>query len=312
MTQRHPIDLQRVRHVPRELLRSQDFRMQQAASDQRRWWHNRALHDATGVASGLGVALTQDKTAVVVQPGVGYDCFGHQLLLFTPRTLPLPEGQQPMTLLARFCAYGSGREAQLRWQPVGGVTASQDCLALADLSYVDKAPTVTTVGSRSRPLARPRIGYGAMPADGTPWQLWMAASPRDGTPTPIGLQVPIDTSTAGFTEVPCYFAWLQWPGVAATHLPNLVYVVLGFQYVEEQAIDRFVFRVALPPGPLHAREPAVRGSTDPLVRRTITIRESSGEELILSFARAQRLAVCWLGIQHEPGTSDEPMLQEGV
>ena len=77
---RRPVDIQRLRHVPRELLRSRDFRDQAAASEQLRWWHNRALHDAFGVASGMSAALAADAASVLVQPGVAYDRVGRELL----------------------------------------------------------------------------------------------------------------------------------------------------------------------------------------------------------------------------------------
>ena len=67
---RRPADIQRLRHVPRELLRSRDFRDQAAFSNQLRWWHNRALHDAFGVASGLSVALAAGAASALVQPGI--------------------------------------------------------------------------------------------------------------------------------------------------------------------------------------------------------------------------------------------------
>jgi hypothetical protein len=165
---------------------------------------------------------------------------------------------------------------------------------LAELSYVGGEPVITTTGPRSRALSRPRIGYGATPAQGTPWEPWVVAVPT--LRGAVGLQVRIDTSAAGFTELPCYFAWLQWPRVAESHLPYPVYLSLAFQYVEEPAIDRFVFRVALPLGFLTSRSTA--GSVASSGRR---IR---GEDEILGIARGQQLAVCWLGIQHERGPNE--------
>jgi hypothetical protein len=290
-----PVDIQRVRHVPRELLRSSDLRVQRAASQQRRWWHNRALHDVPGIASGMTVALA-NKTKVEVQPGVAYDCFGRELLLFEPRTLKLPPGRQRMTLDACYRSRESMAEAELHWRLTswGGC---KECIPLAELSYESNGVVLKTTELRARPLARPRIGYGTTPVEGTPWQpwlvagleqLWVVAGPGSDRLTVLGLQVGIDTTAAGFTETPCYFAWLQWPQVATSHLPYWVYLALGFQYVEEPRIDRFQFRALLP-----------ALATDEISTLAASGR-SPGRDAILSIARGQRLSVCWLGIQHEP------------
>ena len=115
---RRPVDIQRLRHVTRELLRSRDFRDQEAFSKQLRWWHNRALHDAFGVASGLSVALAADVASALVQPGIAYDRVGRELLVFAPRPVPLPGQQQPMTLVVRYREGGPrvGRAPRPSWR----------------------------------------------------------------------------------------------------------------------------------------------------------------------------------------------------
>ena len=299
---RRPVDIQRLRHVPRELLRSRDFRDQAAFSRQLRWWHNRALHDAFGVVSGLSVALAADTASALVQPGIAYDRVGRELLVFAPRSVRLPGQQQPMTLVALYCENRQGAEADLVWRPPGPVGGDScgpgEGVPLAQLAYVGGAPTLTAVSPRSRPLARPRIGNGSTRADSTPWQLWAVPLLRDEI-TVLGLQITVDTSAAGFTEVPCYFAWLQWPQVAESRLPYLVYLALGFQYVEEPAIDRFVFRVLLPLREM-AVQTAERGHPQPGAFPLIGDRERDDT---LGVARSLGLSLCWLGIQHEGCTA---------
>ena len=296
---RRPADVQRLRHVPRELLRSRDFRDQAAFSNQLRWWHNRALHDAYGVASGLSVVLAAGAASALVQPGVAYDRAGRELLVFAPRPVPLPAQQQPMTLVIRYREGGQGAEADLVWQPPGqagrDLCGPGDGVPLAQLTYVRGAPTLTAVSPRSRAQARPRIGNGSTPADSTPWQLWMYPV-VSGQITVLGLQITVDTSAAGFTEIPCYFAWLQWPRVAGSRLPNLLYLALGFQYVEEPAIDRFVFRVLLP-----LREAAARGHPQ---AAAFPLKGGRGRDDTLGVARSLGLSLCWLGIQHEGSIAD--------
>jgi hypothetical protein len=287
-----PVDIQRVRHVPRELLRSSDLRVQLAASQERRRWHNRALHDAMGIASGMTVALA-NNTSVVVQAGVAYDCYGRELLLVKPRTLDLPADRQ-RTLDVCYCPRGSMAEAELHWRSTnwGGCN---ECIPLAELSYEANEPVLKMTRLHARPLARPRIGYGTTPVEGTPWQPWIVAEPHNDSPAVIGLQVGIDTTAAGFTETPCYFAWLQWPQVATSHLPYGFYFALGFQYVEESTIDKFRFRL-LPP-------PQLLGIVEESAKKLSTLGASEAsldEDVILSIARGQRLSVSWLGIQHQP------------
>lgn len=304
---RRPVDIQRLRHVPRELLRSRDFRDQAAASEQLRWWHNRAQHEAFGVASGLSVALAADAASVLVQPGVAYDRVGRELLVFAPRSVQLPAQQQPMTLVALYREGGpAGRiraEADLVWQRSGQAGGDprrrSEGVPLAQLIYVGGALTLTAVSPRSRPLARPRIGNGSTPADSTPWQVWefLAAG---GHAFVLGVQITVDTSAAGFTEVPCYFAWPQWPQVAGSRLPYLLYLALGFQYVEEPAIDRFVFRMLLPLREVAAQ--AVARGHEP--RTAFLLNRDREHDDTLGVARSLGLSLCWLGIQHEGCTAD--------
>jgi hypothetical protein len=299
---RRPVDVQRLRHVPRELLRSRDFRDQAAFSNQLRWWHNRALHDAFGVASGLGVALAAGAASALVQPGIAYDRIGRQLLVLAPRSVPLPAQQQPVTLVVRYREGGQGAEADLVWQRPGQVDGDPcgpgEGVPLAQLTYVGGKPTLTAVSPRSRPQARPRIGNGSTPAGSTPWQLWSYPVVREQMVV-LGLQITVDTSAAGFTEIPCYFAWLQWPRVADSRLPYLLYLSLGFQYIEEPAIDRFVFRVLLPLD-LLAAQAAARGLRQP----GFLLSGDRKHDDTLGVARSLGLSLCWLGIQHEGCAAD--------
>ena len=115
VTARTPVSLERIRHVPRELLRSRDFRDALETDAQLQWWHQRAVHDSFGVVEGLSVDRAADAESVVVAPGLAFDCFGRELQLFEHRVVPLPEDAAPMTLLARNPQGGSA-EAELVWR----------------------------------------------------------------------------------------------------------------------------------------------------------------------------------------------------
>jgi hypothetical protein len=299
-----PGELQRLRYTSGQMLRSGDFRDQLANDAQLRWWHNRALHNSYGIACGMQVELTRDNAAVVVMPGLAYDSFGRELLLRERRTHGLPDNQAPMTLLARYRDdAGTTRPHPDRCPPGGETTDDiellwreprrvglRDGVPLQLLTYANDVPTLLPAARRARPLARPRIGYGATLAGATPWTLWALPAPR--LPVVLGIQARIDTGAAGFTEVPCYFAWLQWPRFAPSQGLSVAVFSFALQYVDEAAIDGFVFRVVLPVqlSRLVVARPR-RKSSSP-------IGESSGEEL-LGFAHGQQLSVCWLGVQVE-------------
>ena len=101
--------LERVRYWQGQMLKSQDFLDIEAAEAQRRWWHNRALHNAYGVAEGLTCSLLPSKSpkVVSVSPGVAYDVFGRELILENTLTVPLPSEipenlTAPVSLLMRY------------------------------------------------------------------------------------------------------------------------------------------------------------------------------------------------------------------
>lgn len=126
-------------------------------------------------------------------------------------------------------------------------------------------------------LARPRLASGATIPGNTPWKAWTPS----GTQV-LGYEVVIDTSTAGFTQTPCYFAWLQghkplWNQTPATFFPAF------FPHLAQPSMKSFVFRLWMPPLSLGAKD------------NTNSNQNITKE--FLRFARNQELFVCWLGIQ---------------
>ena len=267
MTASRPVSVERIRHVPRELLRSGDFRDALETEAQLQWWHQRAVHDSFGVVDGLWVTPGPDAGSVTVAPGVAYDCFGRDLHLFEPRVVPLPEEPEPMTLLAR-APRRTRAEAELVWVE----TARFEPRAGVPLPRLDgRRRPEWTAAARPRALARPRVGAGATRPDGTPWQPFRRF---EASRTAAGVEVRVDTRPAGFTDTPCYFAWLHWPRLTSTALPVQLVLAFGLQHVERCSLDGFTFRVWL----------------------GFAAGDASGEELV-SLARNQQLFVSWLGIQ---------------
>lgn len=358
------LDLERLRYRQGQMLRSQDFRDQIALEAQLRWWHNRALHNTFGVAAGLEVGLDTQGQALIVCPGLAYDCFGRELILRHEQRLRIPPVTHRMTLLARYKETGGfprkdelaavcipGRSALLEEQPEFVWKASQavdvrDGVPLAQIPYesavaLEQIPAEVassealegtlrydgnkkqlifrgimtrdqrdkllelssdgsfqqavqdlytqsqisiTVRQLARPEARPRLGSGATIPGGTSWQLWELAT-LQGTVT-LGFQVKIDTSAAGFTEVPCYFAWLQGP---LWNPRDKQFLPAPLEHIDAASISGFTFRLLMPAMPVFS-----------LGERGGEVANDDFENRFLAFAQKQKLFVCWLGIQPGP------------
>ncbi|GGN94519.1 hypothetical protein GCM10011579_094090 [Streptomyces albiflavescens] len=300
MTHRQrPLDLERLRHAPGQLLRTRDLRDQLARDAEVRWWHHRALHTGLGVVEGMAVRLSKDGRSVKVEPGTAYDNRGREVLVTAPVTLALPTG--PATLVARLRTPGPGRpdRVTVTWRDPKGATdpceegaqgATDPCgeVVLAVLAYDPRRRPQLTSAPTGRDQAPPYLGFGTTPADGTVWESWEPSELSVFEAGPLGIQVAIDTTAAGFDRTPCYFAWLQWPAPQAPALfPPLIRTAQS--YVEEPTPGGFLVRVALSP---RLRPP--QGL--PLPGRDVTAQS------LLRLARAQRLSVAWLGIGHREGT----------
>ena len=299
-----PIELQRLRYQQGQALRSADRREQVAIEAQLRAWHNRAFHNAFGIAVGMTAKLLTDS--VIVDPGIAYDIRGRELILQKPRTLALP-GTTATTatnwlLLARFretseypkrgdfdsaCFRGDKTSPFLEspeflWK-LEAKAAPQDGVPLfgvtIDAAGVKEKPGF--VKPRERGLARHRVVTGATLAGSTAWEgLDLLA----GTVPVPGLQLRVDTSHAGFTQPPCYFAWLQW-------LPpnplDPVFVAATFPYLSDESIAGFKIRVWLPQLAVFTS-----GSN--------TVFPVNGNDFSILVAR-QRLYVFWMAIEEGLG-----------
>jgi hypothetical protein len=274
-------ELQRLRHQQGELLRSRDFRDQGTVEAELRWWHNRALHNAYGVACGLEVQ--QDGTSIHVAPGLAYDCFGRELLLTHAITLEIPASSAPGTLLVRYretrgeceprgrlCSCSSSADApqhlEFRWLEATMRFDPRDGVPLP-MSSPSAVPVI-----RLRALRRPHVGTGATSPASSAWELWTDS--LDGKR--LGFQITVDTSAAGFTNTPCYFASLEgprWELVAADPDENKVVVS---DHIVDASATGFTFRLF-----------------------GVATEDSDDEVLsdFQSFAREKALTVHWLGLQ---------------
>jgi len=309
------VEFQRLRYWQGQKLRSTDFRDQTAIAAQLRWWHNRALHNAFGVARGFEIDVDEQERSVTIHPGVAYDCFGRELWLQTSRTISFPTVNLSVerTLLVQYrenadqpqrehiekvCLPGKNslflEAPNFFWKPSVEVTP-KDGVPLGR-GYVSFAkPALVFIFTKTRvpvrAMTRPRIASGVTIAGNTPWKRW-----PEGTQA-LGFEVKIDTSSAGFTEAPCYFAWLQGNLWELTDkcmqlnddLKKFIPAFFGHVHIDAKSDPTlgFTFRLWMP-----SLSFGISGNDT----ANIDI-----EKNFPTFAQCQNLFVCWLGIQ--PNTS---------
>lgn len=136
----------------------------------------------------------------------------------------------------------------------------------------------------ARSLSRPRVASGTTIPSNTPWTRWKLPRTQAGRWTLLGYQVEIDTSAFGFTETPCYFAWLQGP-VAELYCMSMAEQTLIEidTHVDNVSTLGFTFRLMI----------RFQGGEGDYVRR---VREGVG------LASGPRdFYVSWIGIQPSMG-----------
>jgi hypothetical protein len=303
-------ELQRLRYAPDQDLLSRDFRDQSRFDEQLRWWHNRAVHGAFGVRYGLNVRALASSAdpQVVVEAGVAYDSFGREVVLLAPRSLQVPAGPnetQPRVLVIRHHGNdGRGASGEVESGCCSGLPPQQvdlvwlqsqllrptDGVPLARVLYGEGQPLLDTEFDTpaARPLARPRLGSGSTVAGGTNWEIWDLGLKRSFL---LALQVTLDTRAAGFTEIPCYFAWLRGGLETRFDLDSPPLFLPLYSHVAAATLTGFRFRVL----------------TFALSR---SVRSAAAQNLLLSMARRE-LTVCWLGIQMRSGQDALPEVTHG-
>ena len=272
MTAGRPLDLDRIRHVPNELLRSSDLSDQVGSERELMWWHQRAVHEP-GVVAGLTIRGERLTRSVVVAPGLAYDSRGREIVLreeartHLPRPLPNAERIEPLALVIR--AGSEGEDARVAWRPLRALHRC-DGIPIARFDAKGLRPTAP----RARSFERPHVAAGETLPDATAWDIW----PLDESQRfVLGIQVRVDTSAAGFTDVPCYFAWLNWPRPETDLGAFAPYVTLGVQHLESETTSGFLFRVLF----------------------QLPLKRRDADDSVLSVARRERLSVCWLGVECE-------------
>ena len=300
MSQCSNIDLERFRYWQGQRLRSRDLRDQVDDANEMRWWHNRGLHQAFGVRFGLEVTpviVGGQVIAVSITCGLAFDCYGRELALVkaTQATVPAIEAEGPTSfvLVVRSGACG----IEFVWVDF------RDCdhrrgvrLARIEVDYrntwvLDSAFRADTV----RPQARPRVASGNTPPGGTTWELWKEVTSQFGriTELPVGYQVTVDTTAGGFTDTPCYFAWIAGELWSRT---NIEFIPFPLTHIDLETYRSFRFRVWMP-------------SILALLGSRLRVANLGFESQFVNFARVKALHLCWVGVQHKPESTmdcDEP------
>jgi hypothetical protein len=142
-----------------------------------------------------------------------------------------------------------------------------------------------------RPLSRPQLGSGSTVPGNTPWELWTSGSGLQRGQEVYGVQTKIDTSAAGFTDAPCYFAWLQG-NVFNPQSRRLARAL--FTSIAEESVNSFVFRIAFPQQPQIIPEITLRLRAAAANPQPVSY--VSPEDFAL-FAHQQGLYVNWVGCQ---------------
>lgn len=249
------IPFNRVTYRDGQRLTAQDLRDDQRHAFRRDGLHTRYLHGTWGIALGFEVTRDDDLSTVNIGPGHAIDELGRDILLAKGVRIAVPdvEGPERFALTLRYredVAYRDRRDLSavclsngfdlreerpvFSWRRPGegrfGIEVPLAAIDVRDGEIV-RGPD-RRVRRTTRPLVRPHIATGETEAGRTGWRY-----EDDATSSEFGLSVSIDTSAAGFTRPPLYFAQLigdfSFPSDAGTgsfgahatlSLGNLAYI----------------------------------------------------------------------------------------
>lgn len=279
-----------------QLLTSRDLKDDEHNSDRLRHLHIRYLHRTWGVVEGLSVTIAGGSTAIV-SAGYALDIEGRELLLPRGTAIAAPANitasttmyvvishkgahaahcgctETPEIDLTTLCPGATMAQAvvqaTLTWKTVNEVRPGPDVLLarvlVANGQFTSGADT--SVQRHAASMAQPWMWSDVTQTGQTGW--------RDATSkSSVAIQATIDTSDAGFTATPAYFARVV-PAYG-----------LSAAYVTDAGADSFT--VVLPPVPISSLSTAAAAG-----RFTPAAAESAG------------LAVAWFAIELPPLNSGD-------
>ena len=233
--------VERMQFFNGQRLFASDLQSLESDNRERRWLHNASLHQP-GVGSGYAVTGNKGDREVTITAGYAIDFFGREIILTETHIEPvppvaddgagkpvfydltvsypdddaleeselrdgicLPRGvirlrEQPVFCWVRLNADGQPRDGKLKTQVEEGMK-----IRLARAEVFDcqlNNPISTAQRWNARPPRQPYIACGEFQPDST-WKILPVPSVGGSVVGP-GLEIPIDTSAAGFITTPCY------------------------------------------------------------------------------------------------------------
>lgn len=282
----------RITYRDGQRLWARDLRDAKRREDRLRWLHLRYLHHTWGVSLGYEIQLVSSNIAIIVGPGYAVDRSGRDLVLAKGLLIPVPKSAIPelyvLTLRYRnesgseySCGCGgacscSSHQSLIEESPIISWKLPQDFQIGDDVPLA--SATVANgviqngldfrVRRHARRLVRPHIGWGCTDPGQTGW------SSPSGTRGVRLVEVVVDTSDAGFTRTPYYFAQLKgnFSGIAITSSnthpwptplkPELFFSSIGF--ISQTTPSSFTYQILrgkgfplgepFPPSELEKRE----------------------------------------------------------
>lgn len=305
------IPFDRITYRDGQLLTARDLRDDRRRDDRLRRLHTRYLHETWGIALGFKVRKAADNKAVVVGPGYAVDSAGRDILLAEGIHVPVPNVIGPETFvltvsyqedeafrdrpdLAGLCL-SDGLDPRHE-RPIFAWRRPEDVrfgpqVPLAHVAVAEGTIQLDfRVRRNARPLVRPHIGWGATEPGRTRWHFEAKLESPN-----YGLYAIVDTSAAGFTKRPYYFALLRGDfGTSVDRPPGLfqpdawptgtepAFFLNAFGFITNATPKSFTYRI-IPAGRLPFGAPI------------------GPEE-----AENRRWSISWLGI--EPVTGCKPVL----
>jgi hypothetical protein len=274
-------EIERILFFPGQRLLAADLTALETTNRELRWLHNRTLHP-WGIGAGLEVSGQKGDTSVTTQPGFAVDRLGRELVLASPRTLPIPAvpgsstgGQATFYLVARYLADGQQGTLETRagvCQPGGSVRLSDEpSIEWRTASTIDEGMDVILASIQVKncmlwarassaprryvlPLNQPYLASGRTPAGSTDWQPLIEGG------SVVGQFVHVDASQGNFRAIPQYL--VNIPGARVRFFPLLV--ALGVSEIANANVTGFTLRVLFPvlPGGPELNPPELRDATN--------------------------------------------------
>lgn len=230
--------------------------------------HTCYQHDTWGIALGLDVVKTGDEdTDILLKPGFAVDNLGQDILLVETiqLTVPLVAGPESYVLTLSYqddtafrdriefkdVCLGTGLNPRLerpvlKWRRPDDVRFGPHVPVVQVVieNGVIQGELDKRVRRNARPLVRPHMGSGKTERGRSGWRRW-----TDANGVRLGLELAVDTSGAGFTKVPLYFATVhrdvavETGNFAGGNIQKNDQFLDGQRFVSDVRQDGFTYRI---------------------------------------------------------------------